>query len=146
MALETPPLALWLSEVKRDLVTLDLWADQQQNQEILAAATTEDAENTPFTVAEQAEIADRIREIRDYVTRTYDLSQDQVRALETRLDSIRDAAGRLGRLDWFTYVVGTVTILQAVLPPGAIRHVFLMALRFAPQLLGHPFPELPSGN
>jgi hypothetical protein len=145
-AVENPPLGLWLSEVKHDLETPNLWTQLRQDQETLTTATSEDAENTPFTAAEQAEIANQLREIKEYVTKTYDLSAGQMHVLETRLDSIRDAASRLGRRDWLTWVAGTLTILQAVLPPGAIRHILLMTLRSAAHLLGHPIPELPSGN
>ncbi len=71
----------WVAEVKRDLETPDLWAQLQREREILSRAPDE-AENTLFTPDEQAEIVNRLDEIKEYVKNTYSLSQDQMVALE----------------------------------------------------------------
>src|ERR1019366_7556755 len=55
----------WAEEVKRDVDTLDLWAELQREPEILTGARYEAAENTPFTPNEQAEIAKQLREIKE---------------------------------------------------------------------------------
>ena len=137
------PLSLWLSEVKNDLETPDRRAELRQEREILIAATAEGDDNTPFTADEQDEIAKELREIKEYARKTYDLTAKEAQALDATLSSIEDAARRLGRRDWFNIVVGTLTILQLVLPAGTTRHVFLMLLRSLAHV--HGFPELPRG-
>ncbi len=137
-------VALWLSEVKRDQETPDRFAELQQEREMLTVATAENVENTPFTADEQTEIAKQLGEIKEYVKKTYELSQDQTQILEAGLDFIGVEARRAGRRDWLAYAAGTLTILGAtVLPPETTRHIFLMLLRTVAQLKGHTFPELP---
>jgi len=136
-----PLLSLWLSEVKRDQQTPDLFAELQRERDVLVTAAAAGAENTPFTHAEQDEIAKRLSEIQEYMEKTHDLSLDQKQALDAGISELRAAAGRLGRRDWFGLAVGTLTILQAVLPPGSIRHIFLMLVQGLAHL--HGFPELP---
>ncbi len=135
------PLGLWLSEVKGDLETPDRRAELRREREILTAATTEGDDNTPFTSDEQDEIATQLREIKRYMKKTDELTASQTQALEAGLDDLRATAGRMGRREWFAYVVGTLTILDAVLPPETTRHVFLMLLRSLAHL--HGLPELP---
>jgi hypothetical protein len=137
------PLGLWLSEVKSDLKTPDRRAELRREREILTAATTEGNDNTPFTSDEQDEIATQLREINGYLKKTYELTANQAQALEAGLDDLRATAGRMGRREWFAYVVGSLTILDAVLPPETTRHVFLMLLRSLAHL--HGFPELSGG-
>jgi hypothetical protein len=139
--------ASWLGELKRDLETPDLWAELRQERKMLDVAAGEAAENTPFSPDEQREITKQLREITEYVKQTNALSEDEVQALEERLDYLEEAAGRLGRLDWRTVVAGTLltAIVGAVLPPEATRDILLMLLRSLAHLFGHPFPELSSG-
>jgi len=61
----------WAEEVKRDVETPDLWAQLQREREILTGARYEDVENTPFTSDEQAEIAEQLRQIKEFVKETY---------------------------------------------------------------------------
>ena len=143
---KSPPLFIWLTDLKQDQETPDRFAELRHEREMLTNATAEDVENTPFTAGEQAEIRNQLQQIKAYVEKTYELSEDQVQALEAGLDEIRDAAGRLRRRDWLAYVAGTLTILEAtVLPPETTRHILLMLLRSLGQMRGYVFPELP-GN
>jgi len=142
-----PPLALWLSEVKRDLETPDLWAELEQQRKMLDVTTTEADENTPFTTDEQAEIAKQLAEIKTYVVQTHELSGDQTRALEGQFKYLQDAAGRMGRTDWRTAAAGVLlsAIVNAVLPGNAARDALLMLFRSVGHMFGHPMPELPVG-
>jgi hypothetical protein len=138
--------ALWLDEVKRDQETPDLFAELRCEREMLAAATAEDVENTPFSADEQREIAGQLRAIKEYVKKTYELSEHQMQALEAGLDDIGEKVGRLGRREWITYAAGTLAILQAtVLAPETTRHIFMMLLQSLAQLKGYTLPELPGG-
>jgi hypothetical protein len=137
----------WLAAVKRDIEMPDLWAELRRETELLGAAADEAIENTPFTPDEREEIAERLQEMRDYARRTYSLSEAQMLVLDAKLDYLVDAAGRLGRTDWRGVFVGTMLtfVLTAALPPESARHILLTLLRSIGHLLGHGFPQLPSG-
>jgi hypothetical protein len=101
-------VGFWLAEIKRDIETPDLWAQLQGEAELLGAASDETVENTPFTPAEQEEIAGQLRELREYVRRTYSLSKSQTRFLEERLDYLPEASNRVGRKDWLLMAAGVM--------------------------------------
>jgi hypothetical protein len=136
----------WLRELKFDLATPDLWAELRRERELLGGAY-EEVENTPFTPEEQTEISRQLREIKEYAKERHSLSEEQMESLETRLDYLEEATGRLGRIDWRTAFVGAIVefILVAALPPETARDIFLMGVRTLGHLFGHPIPELPSG-
>ncbi len=137
-------VTLWLHDVKTDVETPDLWADLHRQRQILGADPAESVENTPFTPAEQAEIAKQLREIKVYVTRTYSLSEADLRALENRLAYLDEAAQRLGRLDWRNAFLGALMgyLIAAALPPDTARALFEIFIRTLGQLFGHDFPRL----
>jgi hypothetical protein len=115
----------WLSAVKQDVETPDLWAQVQRERELLAAVSADANDNTPFTAAEREEIAEQLRELKNYLMRRHTLSDEQVRLLDERLDYLADAAKRVGRKDWFLMAAGAMLsyVLAAALPPDAATHV-----------------------
>lgn len=120
----------WAEEVKRDIDTPDLWRELQREREILTGTRYEEIENTSFTADEQAEIAEQLRQIKEFAKNTYSLSEAQMLSLEAKLDDIQSAAGRVGRKDWqllFCGVMFTV-IVTGLLPPEAVQHILIMAL------------------
>jgi hypothetical protein len=135
----------WFKDVKRDLATPDLWAELQQGNELLGALSDDVIENTPFTPHEQKEIAERLREFAEQARRTHSLSEAQVQALDAKIDSVIDAAGRLGRKDWFGIFAGAILIyiVTAALPPESARDIFLGLVRAIGHFSG--LPELPIG-
>jgi len=134
---------LWLGELKSDLETPDLWADLRRESETLVVAAEEPFDNTSFTADEQHEIAEQLRELKEYVKETYSLSEQAVQALEAKLEFLEVAAGRLGRTDWRALVVGTIAtfILSSALPRESAREIFLTLVRSIGPVYG--LPELP---
>lgn len=120
----------WAKEVTEDVDTPDLWAEAQREREILTGARYEDVENTPFTSDEQAAIAEHLRQTKEYVTRTYSLSDAQILHLEAKLDDIAAAAGRMGRKDWTLLVCGALlgAFVQGILPQEAVQDILRMTL------------------
>lgn len=137
----------WAADVKRDVETPDLWAELQRERAILTGARYEDAENTPFTSDEQAEISEQLRQTREFVKKSYPLSEAQLLSLDAKLDEIEVAAGRIGRKDWqlLFYGVMFTVIVTGLLSPEAAQHILTMALHGLAPLLGgggRP-PQLP---
>jgi len=142
----TVSLGLWLGAVKRDVETPDLWAELRRQNELLAGAWEQAAENTPFTPEERDEIACRLKDLGEYVSRRYTLSDQQLASLELKLDELLDATHRLGRKDWRLVVIATMLgyVVVATLPQDAGRHIFVVLLNSIGQFLGHGFPGLGS--
>jgi hypothetical protein len=138
---------LWLAAVKADIETPDLWAELQRDAELFQAATDEAIENTPFTSAEQEEIAGQLRELRDHVSRAHSPSESQMRLLDERLDYLAAAAGRVGRKDWLFMVAGVMLsyALEAALPPEAARDILGTLLTSIGHILGRGPLGLPGG-
>jgi hypothetical protein len=139
----------WAEEVKHDLDTPDRWAELQHEREILTGVRNEAVENTPFSADERAEIAERLREIGEYLTRTYALSSEQMLLVEAKLDEIESAAGRIGRKDWLLLLFGVMfeVIVTGLLPPDIVQHILTIALDGLDQLFGGDSPaRLPPGR
>lgn len=135
----------WLGDVKRDLETPDLWAELQQEAELLGVASDEVTQNTPFTPVEQEEIARQLRELAKYAEHTYSLSEAPMRILNEKIDYLVQATHRLGRKDWLGLFIAIMytLVIQALVPPEFARPVLLILLRGIAHLFG--LPELPSG-
>jgi len=140
-------VGLWLSYIKRDVETPDLWAELQRETELLGDAWRDAVENAPFTPNERADVARQLQELRRYVQDAYSLSERQLSDLDSKIDFLVDAAARLGRKDWLVVFIGTMAgfVLVAVLPPDAARHIVLAFLSGISHWLGHGFRELGSG-
>ena len=139
----------WAKEVKEDAETPDLWAELQREREVLTGARYDEVENTPFTSHEQAAIAEHLRQTKEWVTRTYSLSDAQILHLEAKLDDIATAAGRMGRKDWTLLVCDALlgTFVQGILPPEAVQDILRMTLDGLGYLFGGEGgpPQLPPG-
>jgi hypothetical protein len=137
----------WAGDVKRDAEIPDLWAELQREREVLTSTRYEDVENTPFTPDEQTEIAAQLGMLKEYVRATYVLTADQYATIDRRLESLEGAARRgVGRIDWRNQFVGVIVglMIDAVLPPDAVRQVLVIALRGLALLFGPDgVPELP---
>jgi hypothetical protein len=134
----------WLGWVKYEHEAPDLWEELQQDRERLGPAPAE-ADNTPFTREEQAEIGRQLRELKTYVRQTHELTAEQYRAIEARLEYFADAAGRLGRVDWRNAFVGAFVsvVMQAVVPQGPVLDLLSVAFRALVSVLpGGELPEL----
>jgi hypothetical protein len=137
----------WLSDVKRDVETPDLWAELLEQTKLLGAASDAALENTPFTSDERNEIARQLDQLKEYAAHTASVSSQQLAELDTKLDYLREAGDRLGRKDWLNIAVGTMLgwYVAVPAPPEVGRHMFQMLLSGAAHFFGHHFPGLGSG-
>lgn len=130
---------VWLMAVKADGDTPDLWADISRQRGILGTPRGEAFENTSFDAGEQATISRQVRDTREYVKRSYTLSENQWRAFDERLAYIDEATGRLGRIDWRNAVAGAMlgAIVAAAIPPDVVRTFLEMLFQAIAHLFGH---------
>jgi hypothetical protein len=132
----------WLAELKADIDTPDLWAEFDQQPPMSALLAGDD--NTQFSAAEQDEIAKRLADVRRSVQETYVLSEEQMQALEAKLEYIGAAAKRVGRLDWLNLTVGALmgAAVSDVLTPAACQGILQALSAGLAHLFGHPMHSL----
>jgi hypothetical protein len=144
--LQLAHVARWLENLKREYEAPDLWGELGRQREVVAGEPAEDErENTPFTPEEQAEITAQLRELKEYLRANHQLTGQQMRAIESRLDYLADAARRLGRFDWRQTLVGTLLglVVQAVVPSEPIQDALALIGRGLGHLFGGGLGELP---
>jgi hypothetical protein len=97
----------WAEGLKRELSAPDLWAAIEAEREFMSGVPTS-ASNSPFDQQEKAQIVRSLREIKDFLINTQQLSEDQKVLTSGRLAELEEAAYRLGRKDWILIAIGTM--------------------------------------
>ncbi len=135
----------WARDVKRDVDTPDLWAEVQAEREIFTGDSFVDDDNSSFSQDEQAEIVEQVRVIKVFVQTSHVHDDAQWRSIEAKLDYIQEAAGRIGRKDWWLLVLGVMfeLIATGLLPPNAVRDIITAAFHALGHLFKMPPPMLP---
>jgi hypothetical protein len=131
-------LVAWAQEITYEAETPDLWAELQQVPEIMATAQAADASNAPFTPAEQAEISNRLDEIKQLVREQFELTDEQLAAIDQRLDDAEEASKRLGRKDWLLIFYGGLvsTFMTDAVPPSVIQTVLTTVVHGIAHIFG----------
>jgi hypothetical protein len=68
----------WAKEVQYVADVPDFWEEFRQAPEVLTAAQSTGASNTPFTPDEQAEISDRLDAVKQLVRKQFELTAEQL--------------------------------------------------------------------
>lgn len=123
----------WISIVQREHLAPDLWAISQEEKKLIAEHI-DDLENSPFSNDEKLRISAAIKELKEFLVASGQHSDSQIQFIITRLQHLEEASHRLGRKDWITLTMGTLTniVVGAALAPDAAREL----LRTAGALLG----------
>jgi hypothetical protein len=138
----------WAREVGRwmteEVYTSDLWEELLTAKSLFGEQSGKDFGNAPFDSEEQAKISEQIRQIKAYIRKTHQLSNEQFSRIEARLDEADQASRRIGRKDWLMTFNGAVfsLVLSDLIPPSAAQNILIVAVHG----LGHLFgitPPLP---
>jgi hypothetical protein len=123
----------WVSVMKKEVLEPDLWKVSFDDKK-LVAASIDDVQNSPFNLEEQERVKVAIGELRSFLHTTSDHSEAQLNFIDSRLQHLQDASSRLGRKDWITLAMGTLTniVVGVALAPEAAREL----VRTAGSLLG----------
>lgn len=134
-------LAEWADEVRYVTETPDLWAELRRVPEILAA-TGAQSSNAAFTLDERAEIARGIDEIKSLVREKFELTSEQLSAIDERLDQVKEASERLGRKDWLMMFYGAAmsVFLTDAVPPSVVQTVLATVVHGIAHLFGFGDP------
>jgi hypothetical protein len=114
--------------------------------EWLLGPRRESLPNTLFEPSELKEINVSLEELKKYLTTMLEMQKfrdEQLDAMETTLDAMREASKRIGRKDWLLLGIGAVTALaiSAAFPPATVVHftklfVHKVGYLFAKELAG----------
>jgi hypothetical protein len=126
-------IRVWVFLLKNEVLEPDLWRASLDDTKLIAKSIDE-IENAPFTPAEQQRLKLGIAELRNFLRSTTDHSDAQLKFIDARLQHLEDSSQRLGRKDWITLAMGTLTniIVGVALTPDGAREL----VRTAGSLLG----------
>jgi hypothetical protein len=128
----------------------DLWGELRQGRKFLGELHEEDVEDTPFTSDEQAEVSGQIKQTRDYVKTTFELTSEQISQVDAKLDQAEQASRHMARKDWLMLFNGAVfsLILTDIITPQAAEHIIMLTIQGLGHLFGFgaPPPQLPLGR
>jgi hypothetical protein len=133
---------VWAAEIRYVTETTDLWAELKRVPEILAAAQAAEVSNQPFTADEQTEISRRLGEIKQLVREKFELTDDQLSAMDHTLDEVEGASKRLGRKDWLLMFYGAMmsVFLTDAVPPTVIQTALSTVVHGIAHLFGIGLP------
>jgi hypothetical protein len=125
----------WLSYLRREVESPDLWAAISGEAEIIDAAASDES-NVPFTEEEKSYILSGLSEIKQYLLTAHKLDPELV---EARLNYLTLAADRVGRKDWINLLLSVLVniVIQAALPPDATRDLFRFVGSVLSRILKH---------
>ncbi|MEX2119728.1 MAG: hypothetical protein WD847_09045 [Pirellulales bacterium] len=122
-------VASWLTFLRRELTTPNLWAEIAREQELSSAATSQsEAHITPDEVEKVAQAVD---EIKQFLLATTEIGAEHRRFVEDKLNYLKSAALRQDRKAWMHTAIGVLMsiVIEAALPPEKARELFRMAGR-----------------
>ena len=141
-------LGYWAQEVQYVNETPDLWAELKRTPQILAAVEQWESSNEPFTADEQAEISNRLDEVKQLVREKFELTDGQLSAMDRRLDDVKEAAKHSNRKTWLYTFYGAVmsTFMTDEIPPHVIQTIVTAVLHGISHLfgIGGPPPVIPA--
>jgi hypothetical protein len=131
-------LGYWAEEAEYVNDTPDFWEELKRAPEILAAAQSAGASNAPFTPEEQAEVSNRLDAIKQLVRQQFELTGDQLAAVDQKVDELKEATTRVGRKDWVVMVNGALLslIVNDVVPAHVVQSLFSMLITGIGHLFG----------
>jgi hypothetical protein len=132
-------LEFWVSYILRETEAPDLWDGLEGGNQLLQDATDEQpSDNLPFTQAELPKVRECLENIKEYVLKTHELSEAQIKIVDARFEYMEEAATRLGRKDWINIVISGLLGLATTLTfsGDSTRDLFQFAGQVVRQLLG----------
>jgi len=118
---------VWADKVAEWVDTPDLWKDRPVLGGIPGDLSPE-TDNTAFTPDEQALVSVQLREIREAVKKTYELTANQSEHIDEKFEEAEKASRRMGRKDWGMFFGGALLslILSDTITPAIMGDILIM--------------------
>jgi hypothetical protein len=120
---------MWLKCLKKELETPDLWEQAHAVASGQGIQDRTDADNTPFSDADKAQIKIGLDSLREEIGRRFDATSSTLEDVNEQLDELNEAVCRLGRKDWkhnLRSVLLNIAMTLA-LEPSQIKELFTAA-------------------
>jgi hypothetical protein len=98
---------VWARFLKREVSVPDLWASIQSEREFMSGGSIAIA-NSAFDKNELKRITESLQEIREFLEKNHNLSQDQFAFVSSKFSLLEEAATRVGRKDWNMIAIGAL--------------------------------------
>jgi hypothetical protein len=137
----------WAGEVKYVTSTPDFWEEVKAGRAAIAAVDASDADNTPFSEAEQEQISAAFAASIEAARQRYALADEQVAVIAEGVRELVEASRTMGRKDWLAMVgsAGFGWIASSLVPGDVAVHIVGLALRGVAHLFGVDLPPLELG-
>ncbi|HBB94217.1 MAG TPA: hypothetical protein DC054_02395 [Blastocatellia bacterium] len=134
---QTDQFSIWLSYLKRETESPDLWKTISQEAQVLESAADADTSNAAFNSTERAYIVQGINEIKQFLLTAHKVDPELV---EARLNYLIESSERVGRKDWINLLVSVLVgiVISAALPPETTRELFRFAGTVLRQIINQP--------
>jgi hypothetical protein len=141
-----PDIQRWANEVRWESEIPDLWEQMRRSRELITDIQKPNSSNAHFTRDEQGRITAQVHEITKQLKEQFELTREQAEAIDEWRDEVVEASKRMGRKDWFIYVLGAITALTiaATVPAGLGEHVITMVIHALGYMFtgGHEPPQV----
>lgn len=125
----------------------DHWEEMRRRREAVSVIEAPGAGNTQFTEDERRQITAQIRKVKKQVREQFELTGAQLERIDEKLDEVAEASKRMGRKDWFVFLLGTITalIITATVTAGVGEHILNMVIQGIAHLFtgGSEPPQIP---
>jgi hypothetical protein len=117
----------WLSCLRKEVDTPDLWAIVAQERALSDAASS-GLENRAFTELERAKVLEGIEELKSAVLAVKIYQTEQTDFIDGQFEYLRDSSGRLGRKDWINVAFSVMINLATNLALDPIKAQGILAI------------------
>ncbi len=130
----------WLSYVKRDIETPDLWAMSGGETELIDAVSDSSEDNSRYSTTELSQISTAINEIKEFIVNTHQLSGERLNFIELRFAYLIEASERVGRKDWKNLLLSVLfsIVISLSLPQEASGELFRFTSAVLHNIIGGP--------
>lgn len=105
----------WLIMIKPEVNEPDLWADMLKYQSQLSFSVPATGRNEKISYTEYEDIEDRVVRFFEAIKKQYDLTQEEIKLLNHKQESVLNAAKSQKSQDWMYLVVGVfMTIVMGI--------------------------------
>lgn len=137
-------LAKWISELGQDANTPDLWLGIQAQNDLIDSIGLQVFENDRFSADDRNRIAEKLNELKAFITETNQLTTEQLEGLEQQVRYLKGASERVAPVDWrgLFFAVLISLLANGVFDPRRAQELLFAAAKLF-EWLFPAFPQLP---
>jgi len=132
----------WLTYLRREIRTPDLWTLLVERRAALEAVVADEHEDRPFTKEEQRFLSGRLDIFQTEILSLRDFSESEARTVKAEIGGLRDELKSLKRWRWTKLFVGSVVALaiRLSLPSGSLNNLLQQFLDMVHSVGALPAP------